>query len=168
MNCFVAIDFETAKHSRDTACAVGVVRVENSRITRKEYRLINPKTYFLKYFTENCHGLSEDDVKDSPEFDVVWQELLPMLEGTDFIAAHNAKFDKDVLHLCCKKYNLTPPEQRFVCSYEISKKLWKLPSSKLNRVCEHLKIPLNHHHALSDANGCAEIMIRAMQEGYVV
>ena len=36
MSVFVAIDFETADNGRDSACAVGLVRVENGVITKKE------------------------------------------------------------------------------------------------------------------------------------
>ena len=36
---FTAIDFETADHGRDSACAVGLARVENCRVTATAYRL---------------------------------------------------------------------------------------------------------------------------------
>src|SRR5205085_9653487 len=39
---FVAIDFETADHGRDSACAVALVRVERGRIVRRETRRIRP------------------------------------------------------------------------------------------------------------------------------
>ena len=39
---FLAIDFETASYGRDSACAVGLVRVEKGVIIRKESHLIRP------------------------------------------------------------------------------------------------------------------------------
>ena len=39
---FTAIDFETASCDRDSACAIGLVRVEAGRVVRREYRLIRP------------------------------------------------------------------------------------------------------------------------------
>ena len=39
---FVALDFETADHGADSACAIGIVRVENLRIVAKEAILIRP------------------------------------------------------------------------------------------------------------------------------
>ena len=60
---------------------------------------------------------------------------------------------------------------------EINKAAWtikaaksfiKLPSYKLNKVCAHLGIELDHHEALSDAMGCAKIMIKALEKGYKV
>jgi DNA polymerase III epsilon subunit-like protein len=39
---FVGLDFETADHGADSACAVGLVRVEDDRIIRREHYLIRP------------------------------------------------------------------------------------------------------------------------------
>jgi DNA polymerase III subunit epsilon len=39
---FAAIDFETADYERDSACAVGIVRVADGRVVRRVYHLIRP------------------------------------------------------------------------------------------------------------------------------
>ncbi|MGA2172075.1 MAG: 3'-5' exonuclease [Sedimentisphaerales bacterium] len=167
--CFVALDFETANNERGSACSVGLVKVVNGEIVAKERRLINPQTYFLDDFTENVHGITAEDVKDAPLFDKVWQELSPLLDGAEFIAAHNAIFDKAVLYKCCESYKIKPPAQKFVCTVKIAKACWKLNPAALNNVCDHLGIELNHHHeALSDALACAKIVINAMKDGYKI
>ena len=164
---FVAIDFETANSNRDSACAIGLVRVDNSQIVAKEMRLINPQAPF-KWFCINVHGLTEDDVVDAPLFNEVWEELTPLLKDAEFIVAHNARFDKPVLYKCCDRYKIDPPGHNITCSIKAAKYFCKLPSYKLNRVCAHLGVGLNHHEALSDATACAEIMIRAYENGYRV
>ena len=131
-------------------------------------RLINPETYFLKEFTDNVHGLTEDDVADAPYFDEVWQELTPFLEDTDFLVAHNARFDKSVLYKSCDRYNVPQPNHNFTCSIKAAKHFCKLPSYSLDKICAYLGIELNHHEALSDAAACAEIMIKAYENGYRV
>ncbi len=163
---FVALDFETPNKSGDSACAVGLVKITGGEIVARECHLINPQTYFLKEFTQNVHGLSADDVKDAPLFDAVWDELSPLLEGADFIAAHNARFDKSVLLKCCKTHGIKPPEQEFLCTVKLAKKHWQLKCAKLNVVCDHLGIELNHHEALSDALACATIVQKAAETGY--
>jgi len=35
-DCYVALDFETADQGRDSACAIGLVRVERGAIVAKE------------------------------------------------------------------------------------------------------------------------------------
>jgi DNA polymerase-3 subunit epsilon len=42
MSAFVALDFETANRYRDSACAIGLVRVENNQIVEKVSYLIRP------------------------------------------------------------------------------------------------------------------------------
>jgi DNA polymerase III subunit epsilon len=32
-----------------------------------------------------------------------------MLAGADFLAAHNASFDRSVLNACCRAYDIAPP-----------------------------------------------------------
>jgi DNA polymerase-3 subunit epsilon len=43
--------------------------------------------------------------------------------------------------------------------------VWGIYPTKLPNVCRHLGISLNHHEASSDAEACARIMIRALEEG---
>lgn len=164
---FVALDFETANNDRASACAIGLVRVENGEIVAKEMKLINPDAHFA-WFCINVHGLTEEHVADAPLFHEVWEELTPLLKDAEFIVAHNASFDKSVLHKCCERYRIAPPHHNITCSIKAAKSLCKLPSYKLNKVCAHLDIELNHHEALSDATACAEIMIRAFEKGYRV
>ena len=166
--CFVAIDFETPNREANAACSVGLVRVEDGKIVAKECRLINPQTYFLAEFTEDVHHITADDVKDAPLFDKVWQELSPLLDGADFIAAHNAPFDRSVLYKCCESYKIKPPAQKFVCTVNIARSCWKLDPATLPDVCDHLGIKLNHHEALSDALACAQIVINAIKDGYKI
>jgi DNA polymerase III epsilon subunit-like protein len=92
---FIAIDFETATCSADSACAIGIVSIEKGRITKSEHRLIRPPR---KHFTFSyLHGISWADVKAEPTFIKVWEGLTPLWEGADYFLAHNAPFDRNVL-----------------------------------------------------------------------
>ena len=161
MEPFVAIDFETADFGRDSACAVALVRVENNQIVAKTHALIRPPR--SRFHFTYIHGITWERVKNEPTFREIWPELETYLEGAKFFVAHNAPFDKGVLEHCCYGAGLAPPRLPFKCTVRLARKIWKLPSNKLNLVCEHLNIPLNHHDALSDAEGCAKIVIAAME-----
>jgi len=93
---FAAIDFETANRGADSACAVGVVMAEDGRIVHRETHLICPPPG--EFVFTYIHGLDWDDVCDAPDFGRVWSGLGPLLEDVDFLAAHNAPFDRRVLH----------------------------------------------------------------------
>ena len=51
---FVALDFETANYSRDSACSLAIIRVESLKVVSRTYRLIKPpSSHFM--FTD-IHG----------------------------------------------------------------------------------------------------------------
>ena len=161
MKTFVAIDFETADYQRDSACAIGAVLVENGRIAKRYSQLIRPPR--KQFFFTRIHGLRWSDVRDSPTFREMWPDLRKLIKRADFLVAHNAPFDKGVLHACCDAAGIARPKREFRCTVQMARAKWSLPSAKLPAVCEHLRIPLVHHNALSDAEACAKIAIKALQ-----
>ncbi|MBI4976799.1 MAG: 3'-5' exonuclease [Spirochaetes bacterium] len=159
---FVAIDFETADYGQDSACAVGLVRVERGVITAREYRMIRPPrdSFVFTYI----HGITWADVANEPEFGEVWQACASIFDGAGFIAAHNASFDANVLAACCDRAGLPRTKLPFVCTVKLARIQWKIFPTKLPDVCRKLNISLNHHEALSDAEACARIVIAAMND----
>ena len=158
---FVAIDFETANASRDSACAIGITRVEEETVVAQCSRLIRPPTQDFDYFCTRIHGLRWSDVWREPTFGDLWADIEYLFADIVFIAAHNASFDRSVLRACCELYELQMPSSPFVDTVKLARKSWNLPSVKLSKVCEHLEFPLNHHEAGSDAAACAHIILRA-------
>ncbi|MGD9642134.1 MAG: 3'-5' exonuclease [Elusimicrobiales bacterium] len=161
MPAFTAIDFETADHGRDSACAVGLARVEDWKVARTAYRLICPPRREILF--TYIHDITWEQVAGEPDFAGVWPELADFFEGIDFIAAHNAPFDRGVLYACCAAAGLQAPPQPFVCTVQLARKELLLKPATLSHVCHHLSIPLKHHNALSDAEACAKIMITVEQ-----
>ena len=159
---FFSVDFETADRFRDSACAVGMVRVESGKIVHKEHRLIKPPRKYFEFTF--IHGITWDMVASEPDFQDVWPSLKNILTGIDFLAAHNSSFDRSVLHACCEKSNIKPPSIPFQCTVKLARKKWGIYPTKLPNVCSYLDIPLNHHEALSDAEACAKIVIAASQK----
>lgn len=159
MSVFVALDFETADSSRESACAVGLVRVESGTVVARLARLIRPPHPTFSPFCVRIHGITPAMVADAPHFGQLWPEIFPLLAGARFVAAHNAAFDRAVLAACCRHYGIPIPTLPFVCTVRLSRKAWNLPSAALPAVCRHLGIPLKHHEALSDAFACAHIIM---------
>ncbi len=160
---FVALDFETADHGRDSACALALVRVEAAEVRVRRFHLIRPPR--SRFYFSYLHGITWQDVADQPHFGDLWPEISPLLEGAHFLAAHNAPFDRGVLRACCARYGLTPPSLPFLCTVELARRTWKLRRANLPRVCQFLGIPLQHHDAASDAEACARIVIAAQRAG---
>lgn len=159
--CFTAIDFETADYERDSACSVALVRVEAGEIVSRWHRLIRPprRQFVFTYL----HGIAWEHVAEQPTFGELYAEFAAQLDGVQFMVAHNAGFDKNVLNTCCIQANLKPPPLPFKCTMQMARETWNLFPTKLPNVCQFLKIPLEHHQAESDAEACARIAIAAMQ-----
>ena len=164
MTTFAAIDFETANYSPDSACAVGLVIVKGQRIVHREQHLIRPP--YKQFVFTYIHGLTWEDVCDSATFSKLWPTLHSRIAEVDFLAAHNASFDKRVLESCCQRSRKKLPSKPFVCTVKLARTVWNVYPTKLPDVCRHLKIPLRHHEARSDAEACAKIVIAAKKAGW--
>lgn len=156
---FVALDFETASCDSDSACALGVVVVDDFRITRRRRWLMRPPHRYFE-FTE-IHGITWSMVANEPTFAELWPEIRNEIEGAQFLAAHNASFDRDVLDACCRRAGLRAPRLPYLCTVQLARRAWHLYPTKLPNVCEFLGIELDHHEALSDAEACARIVLAA-------
>ncbi|MSP82734.1 MAG: exonuclease [Alphaproteobacteria bacterium] len=163
MKRFVAIDFETADHRPDSACAVGLALVADGRIADTAYHLIRPPR--REFVFTWVHGITWADVAASPSFAEAWPAIAAFLDQGDTIAAHNAGFDRAVLTACCRAAGIEPPPRSFLCTVRLARTAWRVYPTKLPDVCRHLAIQLDHHHAASDARACAEILLAALQDG---
>jgi DNA polymerase III subunit epsilon len=156
---FTAIDFETADAPRNSACAVGLARVEDGRIVATDSFLIRPPFDYVRF--SFIHKITWDMVRDAPTFAQRWPRIAHMIEGVDFLAAHNAPFDRAVLRASCEAVGIETPRQPFLCTVQLARRTWALPKANLPAVCAHLGIPLRHHDAGSDAEACARIVLAA-------
>jgi DNA polymerase III subunit epsilon len=152
---FTAIDFETAQGKRHSICQVGLVRIEDGRITDKINKLVCPPDNFYHYKNIEIHGITPERTKDAPCFADVWSEIEPYIVGQT-VVAHNAKFDVDCLSKTLDHYSLPKPQFEERCTYHIYKK-------PLRMLCTEYNIMLNHHDALSDALACAELYLRYLR-----
>lgn len=160
---FVAIDFETANASRDSACALGVVVVKNNKIMDRRYSLLKPKGEFQKFCTY-IHGITEQDVAHAPEFSDIYPALFSMLND-QIVVAHNASFDMAVLKASCESRHLPLPNIESFCTVDMARKAWPdLPKHKLNVLCDQFGLPLQHHNAIEDATACSLLLIRCAEE----
>jgi DNA polymerase III subunit epsilon len=160
---FVAVDFETADHGHDSACAVGLVRASGTKIVKQKYFLICPPR--RSFFFTPVHGITWEHVRREPTFDVLWPEISDMMLGASFIASHNASFDRRILEACCRVASVQPPEIPNVCTMKLARRVWGIHPASLSNVARYLGLPINHHHALSDAEACAEIVLAARRSG---
>ena len=127
MSSFVAIDFETANHQWNSACAVGFATGSNGRIEFVRSFLIRPPA--PRFVFTDVHGLRWEDVRDAPTFGELWPAMLASIDHAEFIAAHNAPFDRNVLQACCAMYGIrirtcARRGQPFICTVQLARAQW--------------------------------------------
>lgn len=158
---FTAIDFETANGQRNSACSLGLVRVENGVIVESKDWLISPPEMYFHPMNVSIHGITEEDVRNEPSFNFIWEEVENYLHG-EMVIAHNASFDVSVLRACLETYGICFPVFDYMCTVQISRNIWpNMPNHKLNTMANLFNIPLRHHDALEDTLACAKIAIKA-------
>lgn len=157
---FVAIDFETANTNRDSACSVGLAVVEDGKLIKSFSNLICPPTLDFNRFNTQVHGLTEENVKNSPSFAELWLSLKPLISDMPLVA-HNAPFDMSVLIASAKQARIELPEIEYFCTLKLCRTLMPgLHNHKLGTLAKLFGVHLNHHEAESDAIACAHIAIR--------
>ncbi len=165
---FTAIDFETANSSSASACAVGLARVRDGRVVATAGWLIQPPPGHDRFFELNIgiHGIQPEDVIGAKTWSAQLGDIADFA-GDDVLVAHNAGFDMAVLRRASEATGAACPPFRYVCSLQVSRKVYTLPSYRLPFVAAAAGfLDFAHHDAAADALACAHIMIdAARQEG---
>lgn len=158
---FTAIDFETATGFHHSACAIGIVTVENGSIVDEYYSLIQPPNNEYWYQNVMVHGIKPIETRNEKTFDQVFPEIKKRLLGRK-IVAHNEQFDRNVLAKTMRYYGLDYDDLELADRWECTCKIYRSKGYKpanLKYCCELNNISLNHHEALSDARACAKLYL---------
>jgi DNA polymerase III subunit epsilon len=168
MDSFIAIDYETANSDYRSACALGVSIVEKGKVVETFESFIQPPKEFSEFdpFNVMIHGITSNQVKGAPTFDSLWEKLDKF--NSDYqvpFVCHFSGFDIRVTEALLKHYSVSFQEIKFYDTYTIARKLWpQLVNHKLNTLSENFKIELNHHNASSDAQACALIALKQIED----
>ncbi|MDZ4180607.1 MAG: exonuclease domain-containing protein [Coriobacteriia bacterium] len=161
---FLAIDFETASARRDSACAVGVARVEDGQVVSSASYFIRPPGNQYDSFNIGIHGITPEMTANAASFTPVLDAVLTWADGLPLVA-HNASFDMSVLRAGFEASGRAYPQCDYYCSLLLSRSaIPGLPDYKLPRV--HAACggtPGQHHEPKADAEACAEIVLSIAQ-----
>ena len=161
---YIAFDVETPNRYNNRMSAIGISVVEDGRIVRDFYSLVDPEQPF-DWFNTVLTGINEESVFDAPTFPELWKQIEPLL-SSGILVAHNAGFDMGVLRKCLSAYEIEWRScVRGICTVIMGRSLLPGISHKLNDLCDYYGICLNHHRADSDSRACAEILLRYLKAG---
>ncbi|MBN9181820.1 MAG: DNA polymerase III subunit epsilon, partial [Microbacterium sp.] len=144
-------------------------RVRDGRVVARAGWLIRPPAGHDRFFDLNVriHGIRPEDVVGAKS----WSEQLGDLAafaGADVLVAHNAGFDMTVIRRACEATGDECPPYRYVCSLQVARKTYDIPSYRLPLVAAEAGFgEFPHHDAAADALACAHIMIDAARRAGV-
>ncbi|MBO5769666.1 MAG: 3'-5' exonuclease [Spirochaetales bacterium] len=158
---FVAIDFETANNSADSACSIGLVKMdEEGAVIDSFYSLVRPPVLFFDPVCTAVHKLDSIDIAKAPAFNELWPQISEFI-GDLPLVAHNAPFDMRVLKGTLESWGILPPINEYYCTLSLSRKLWKGKMSyKLSYLCSEFGWEYDAHNALADAEMCGRIFVK--------
>ena len=162
---YIAFDVETPNSRNHRMSAIGVAVAEDGVITEEFSTLVNPETHF-DLFNISLTGITPEQAAEAPTFAGLWPKLRPVFDS-GLLIAHNAPFDMSVLAKCLHAYGI-PWWARvdYACTVQMGRKCCpSLPNHRLNTLCEHYGIALDHHRAGSDSRACAELLLRYLEQG---
>ncbi|MGO3147734.1 MAG: 3'-5' exonuclease [Leucobacter sp.] len=160
---FTAIDFETANSHPSSACSVGLARVRDGVVVDRDYWLIQPPETHAEFlpFNVKIHSITAGMVTDADSWESQLERLRDFI-GDDIAVAHNASFDMGVIRAACAETITPTPRLKYLCSVQVSRKTYDIPSHRLPLAAEAAGYgDFSHHNALADSEACAAIIIDA-------
>ena len=163
---FVAFDIETTglKAEQCDIIEIGAVRLVDGQVTERFDTFIDDGVVIPKKITE-LTGITKDMLAGAPSSREALKRFREFC-GSACLVAHNAKFDTGFITFHGEKFGI-----RFDLPYADTLMLSRyilhddVPNHKLDTLCEHFSIDMgSHHRADDDANSCAMLLLKMMEE----
>ncbi|MCS4536786.1 exonuclease domain-containing protein [Mycoplasma sp. CSL7475-4] len=155
---FVFFDFETSSLT-GYVCQIGMVIVENNKISSSVDQLINPLVP-IDYAATLQHHISDEMVENAPSFSKYWDNIKHYFNGEYLLIAHNIAFDINVLKRELIRSNISLSDDLYYfCSRHGLKKYNEKYKKieRLNFIAYDLGIDFQHHNAYHDAKTIFDI-----------
>lgn len=159
----VAVDLETTGLSPlvDKIIEIAAVKITPEGEVTSYHQLINPLIN-IPEFTIQFHGLTNDDLKNSPTI------KKPLKEFWDFVGrhpmiAHNSTFDLGYLIKASHDFQIEFPPLDIFDSCRYARAIYKNQAEapvnyKLSTLSQYVGFELQHHVAIEDTYACLKIM----------
>lgn len=162
---FAVVDLETTGglSKRDKITEVGIVLIEDGKITEKFSSLVNPERSIPPEITR-ITGITNEMVAGAPKFYEIAKEIVLMTKGKTFVA-HNVNFDYGFLRNEFGSLGYTYSSRK-LCTVKLSRRLFPgLPSYGLSNLIKEFDLPMDkRHRALDDAYATAHLLLKILKE----
>ena len=160
---YVVVDIETTggRPSGNDITEIGVVHVENKKITHQWSSLVKPDRS-IPYNIQLLTGIDDDMVADAPTFEELIPALQKELEGDVFVA-HSVNFDYSFIDRAFREAG-TSWRMDKLCTVKYSRAMFpEFGRYSLANLARQLEVENdNPHRALSDALCAADVLIHCL------
>lgn len=165
MTRYAVVDLEAtdAHSSENKIIQIGIAFIENGEIIGTYVSDVNPHES-LAARIKDLTGLSDQRLKQAPDFSEIAQEVHGLLDGCVFVA-HNAKFDYGLLWKSFAQVGLNFELSR-VDTVDLARVFYPT-FEKYGMEALGKKLDLSHEHphaALSDAYATAELLLKIQEK----
>lgn len=139
---------------------VAVVTVEPDGRREAWSTLVNPGR---DLGPQGIHGIRGVDVREAPRFDDLVGDLSESFRDRALVA-HNARFDQLFIESEMRRAGVEPPSVQWHCTIAMSRRVGWGPA--LQDCCRDAGLAAHRaHHALDDANACADVLLALLRQG---
>ena len=164
---YVVVDIETTggRPSGNDITEIGIVHVENKKITHQWSSLVKPDRS-IPYNIQLLTGIDDEMVADAPTFEELIPTLQKELKGDVFVA-HSVNFDYSFIDRAFREAG-TPWRMDKLCTVKYSRAMFpEFGRYSLANLARQLEVENdNPHRALSDALCAAEVLIHCQHADY--
>jgi DNA polymerase-3 subunit epsilon len=147
----------------DRIIEIGAIELFNHVPTgRTFHQYLNPGDRQVHPDAQAVHGISNDDLKDEPDFSEILDDFLGFF-GDGRLIAHNANFDIGFFDAEMKRVGVKPfPRERVLDTLAMARLKYPGARNSLDALCQRYGIDNSHrekHGALLDSELLAEVYI---------
>jgi DNA polymerase-3 subunit epsilon len=130
---FVAIRFDYADFDLDSACAIGLVKVENGEPTAVLYEKFIPFSGILQFVEDASQtgGLRPVDLKNAGSFSSIWPAVQAFVGGLPLVA-NSATTYMRTLEILWEDSELSSPAIPYLCTQVLGRRVTDLGSFSLD------------------------------------
>lgn len=158
---FVAIRFDYANQDKASACAIGLVKVENGQPTSVLYEKFLPKSENLDFFDDASQtgGLRSKDIQGLNDFSTLWPTIEAFI-GDLPLVANSARTYMQTLEILWSEAEVNASALPYLCTEVLGRKITELASFSLNFYAHEFGYELPEiANALDKAKATAAIML---------
>ena len=158
---YCAIDFETASKWPESACSIGLVRMDGGgKVLDRFYSLICPKEPSFDPFCTAVHHLEPADILSAPTIAEIADDIKAFIGSTPLVA-HNAQFDIKVMNASLASWGIESVRNPYFCTLSLARKVMRgEPSYRLTALAAHFGWEYDAHNALADSEICGRLFRR--------